>query len=95
VFQQLGFFEIPTYFIVATSHTLLLLRKAEMDVKYTNNNKRCQRCVTSHLTVLDELDSVRGQVNRELQRNAKMNEEEISAVKLEEKQQILVWYFFL
>jgi hypothetical protein len=25
VFQQLGFFEIPTYFIVATSHTLLLL----------------------------------------------------------------------
>jgi hypothetical protein len=25
VFHQLGFFEIPTYFIVATSHTLLLL----------------------------------------------------------------------
>jgi hypothetical protein len=25
VFQQLGFCEIPTYFIVATSHTLLLL----------------------------------------------------------------------
>jgi hypothetical protein len=47
-----------------------------MYAKYTNNNnKRCQRCVTSHLTVLDELDSVRGQVNRELQRNAKMNEE--------------------
>jgi hypothetical protein len=40
-----------------------------MDAKYTNNNnKRCQRCVTSHLTVLDELDYVRGQVNRELQR---------------------------
>jgi hypothetical protein len=37
-----------------------------MNAKYTNDNNNNKRCVTSHLTVLDERDSVRGQVNREV-----------------------------
>jgi hypothetical protein len=43
VFQQLGFCEIPTYFIVATSHTLLLLMyfQTPLILMLHRNTKEC------------------------------------------------------